>query len=324
MNKDENKALENENQNENKSVEKNEKTLLNAKNEEKNVFEELEEKENKNENQKENKTPEKTEIKNTEESPEEKTEWENFMNEWDEDEDEDLDFNTLDLDDIEELEEDEDEEFKGEPSSDNEPPPTETVGETKERVSSEKNRKNLERLGAKVLGKADLFKATLCSKIGGKHVAEYVADDETIDILIECIKEYLETKEVEEPSPFAALMLALAMWTLPPLGVALLDRYSIPKEEPTKAKQKTSKNLNQEVTTAPKAAPKPDYSNLKEYKDQRKTFSLNADGKYNRVPDGKTYIKVEFADEYPSPEVQEWIDEGKKDREIRKLLGYGQ
>jgi hypothetical protein len=316
MNKDENKTPPKENQNENKSPTKTKKMLLNDKNEEKNVFEASEEKEN----QSENKSPEENEI----ESPEEKTEWDNFMNEWEEEEDEDLDLEDLDLDDIEEGEGNEDDEFKGEPASDNEPPPTEKVGETKERVTSEKNRKNLERLGAKVLGKADLMKATLCSKIGRKHLAEYVADDETIDILIECIKEYLETKEVEEPSPFAALMLALAMWTLPPLGVALLDRFSIPKEDKTRAKEKTSNNLNQEAASEQEEEPKPDYSNLKEYKDKRKTFSLNADGKYNRVPDGKTYIKVEFADEYPSPEVQEWIDEGKKDREIRKLLDYGQ
>jgi hypothetical protein len=321
MNKDENKTPPKENQKENKSVEKNEKTLLNAKNEEKNVFEVSEEKENKNEN----KSPEEKEEKKEIEAPEEKTDLDNFMDEWgDDDEDEDFDFEDLDLDDIEEEDEDPDEEFKGEPASDNEPPPSETVGETKERVSSEKNRENLERIGAKFLGKADLFKATLCSKIGRKHLAEYVADDDTIDILIQCIKEYLDTKEVEEPSPFAALMLALAMWTLPPLGVALLDRFSLPKEDKTAPKKKTSKSLNQETDTPTQEEPKADYSKLREYQEKRKTFSLNADGKYNRVPDGKTYIKVEFADEYPSPEVQEWIEEGKKDREIRKLLDYGE
>lgn len=320
MNQDENKALEKENQNATKTVEKNEKTLLNDKNEEKNVFEDVEETENKNENKNSEKNEEETDI----ETPEEETDWNNFMNEWgDDDED-------LDLEDIEEEETDPLEGFQGEHTSDTEPPPmTENVKDVKERVSSERNRKNIERLGAKVLGKADLFKATLCSKISGKHLAEYIADEETIDILIECIKEYLETQEVVEPSPFAALMIAFGMWTLPPLGVALLDRYSIPKEEKSKAKRKTSKNLNNEAPNQGKQEEqiqeesKVDYSELKEFKEKRKTFTVNAAGQYNRVPDGKKYIAVEYADEYPSPEVREWLEEGKKCREIRKLLGYG-
>lgn len=256
----------------------------------------------------------------------ESNELDDLMNDWD---DEDFD-----LDDIEEEETNPLEEYEGEPSSDTEEPPTEKVEEIKERISSEKNSKNLDRLGAKFLDKADLFKANLCSKLGGQHMAEYVADDEMKEILIECIKEYLATKEVSELSPFGALMAALAMWTLPPLGIALLDRFQLKKEAKTANKQKTSKNLNEAATEIeatevteeeePQGEAKTDYSHLKEYKETRKVFSVNADGKYNRVPNGKTYIKVEIADEYPSPEIQEWLDEGKKDREIRKLLDYGQ
>jgi hypothetical protein len=252
----------------------------------------------------------------------ESNELDDLMNDWD---DEDFD-----LDDIEEEENDPLEEYEGEPSSDTEEAPTEKVEEIKERISSEKNSKNLERLGAKFLDKADLFKANLCSKLGGQHMAEYVADDEMKEILIECIKEYLATKEVSELSPFGAFMAALAMWTLPPLGIALMDRFQLKKEE----KKKTSKNLNEAATEIeatevteeeePQGEAKTDYSHLKEFQDKRKVFSVNADGKYNRVPNGKTYIKVDIADEYPSPEIQEWLDEGKKDREIRKLLNYGQ
>jgi len=207
----------------------------------------------------------------------------------------------------------------------------EKVEQVKERISSEKNRKNLERLGAKFLDKADLFKASLCSKISGEHLGEYVADEEMKDILIECIKEYLETKEVTELSPSGALMAALAMWTLPPLGVALLDRFQLKKEEKKAQKKKTSKSLNkattemdtiEEIEAEETGEAQRDYTHLKEYQEQRKVFETNAAGKYNRTAKG-TYLKVDLADEQPSPEVQELIDAGQKDREIRKILGYG-
>lgn len=260
-------------------------------------------------------------------SEEEETDFDQLMNDWEDEDEEGAE--GLDLDDIEEQEDDPLADYQGEPNSDEEtPPPTEKVEQVKERISSEKNRKNLERLGAKFLDKADLFKASLCSKISGEHFGEYVADEEMKDILIECIKEYLATKEVTELSPFGALMAALAMWTLPPLGVALLDRFQLKKEE---KKKKTSKNLNQpntetetitETEDEEAGEAQTDYTHLKEYQEQRKSFETNAAGKYNRTPKG-TYLKVDLADELPSPEVQELIDEGKKDREIRKILGYG-
>lgn len=263
-----------------------------------------------------------------EDSEEDKNDFDELMSEWEDDEDEEG-AEDLDLDNIEEAEGDPLEDYQGGHESDeNAPPPTEKVEQVKERISSEKNRKNLERLGAKFLDKADLFKASLCSKISGEHLGEYVADEEMKDILIECIKEYLATKEVTELSPFGALMAALAMWTLPPLGVALLDRFQLKKEE---KKKKTSKNLNKATTETETIAEtedeevgeaQSDYTHLKEYQEQRKVFETNAAGKYNRTAKG-TYLKVDLADEQPSPEVQELIDEGKKDREIRKILGYG-
>ncbi|WP_052595742.1 hypothetical protein [Aureispira sp. CCB-QB1] len=268
-------------------------------------------------------SPELDQFMKEQEADEISNDYDNLMNNWEEDEEEEWD-------DIEENESDPLTEFEGEPSSDREPP-TEKVEQIKERISSEKNSKNIERLGAKFLDKADFFKASLCSKLSGQHMAEYVADDEMKAILIDCIKEYLATKEVSELSPFGALMAALAMWTLPPLGIALLDRFQLKKEE----KQKTSTNLNQaatetttveavEVEDEVQGEAQTDYSHLKEFQEKRKVFSVNADGKYNRVPNGKTYIKVDIADEFPSPEIQEWLEQGKKDREIRKLLGYGQ
>jgi hypothetical protein len=269
------------------------------------------------------------------ETEEESSDLDNLINDWGEEDEDDL--AELGLDEIEEEENNPLEEYEGESSSDREEPPTEKVEEIKERISSEKNSKNLERLGAKFLDKADLFKANLCSQLGGQHMAEYVADDEMKEILIECIKEYLATKEVSELSPFGALMAALAMWTLPPLGIALMDRFQLKKETKKEIKaankKKTSKNLNEAITEieatevveeeAPQGEAQTDYSHLKEYQVKRKCFSVNADKKYNRVANGKTYIKVGLSNEYPSPEIQAWLNEGKKDREIRKLLGYG-
>lgn len=269
------------------------------------------------------------EEQGADEEGEESSDLDNLMNDWDEEDEEDL--AELGLD-IEEEENDPLEEYEGEPSSDTEEPPTEKVEEIKERISSEKNSKNLERLGAKFLDKADFFKANLCSKVGGQHMAEYVADDEMKEILIECIKEYLATKEVSELTPFGALMAAMAMWTLPPLGVALLDRFQLKKETKTANKQKTSKNLNEAATEIeatevieeeePQGEAQTDYSHLREYQEQRKIFELNKEGKYRRTAKG-TYIKIDITNEYPSPQIQEWLDEGKKGREIRKLLGYG-
>lgn len=260
---------------------------------------------------------------------EDETEFDQLMNDWEEEEDKEEEG---DLEEIEEGEGDPLEDYQGD---ENTPPPTEKVEQVNERISSEKNRKNLERLGAKFLDKADLLKANLCSKISGEHLGEYVADEEMKEILLECIKEYLATKEVTELSPFGALMAALAMWSLPPLGVALLDRFQLKKEEQKKlkaAEKKKAASKENEPTTETNATEieaeemegeqQTDYTHLKEYQEQRKVFETNAAGKYNRTAKG-TYLKVDLADELPSPEVQELLDQGKKDREIRKILGYG-
>jgi hypothetical protein len=317
-----------ENKNEIKSELKNEKTLLNEGNEEKIENSISDNKENKTFSKEEEETEfdkfmEGLENEGTEE---EKNEFDALMEDWDDDDEE-----GLELDDIEETDENPLDEYQGGNDTDEEPtteaPQTEKVENVTERISSEKNSKNLERLGAKFLDKADFFKASLCSKISGEHLAEYVADDEMKQILIECIKEYLATKEVTEFSPLGALMAALAMWTLPPLGVALLDKYQLQKEEKAATKQRTSKNLNQaptetESTEDEKGEAQTDYTHLKEFQEQRKRFETNAGGKYNSTRKGE-YLSVSLANEKPSPEVQTLIDEGKKDREIRKILGYG-
>ena len=194
--------------------------------------------------------------------------------------------------------------------------PKTTTGEElgKKAIGSPKNRKNLERLGLLVLTRADVAKAKMCSKISGQHIVEYLADDEIKEALIAAIKEYLASQEFKEPSPFATLMLALSAWVLPPLGVALWDKYMLPKKE-----EKTSTTSTEEEG---EPTQKTDYSDLKEYQDKRAIFSTTADGFYNRTPKG-LFIKKAFADEKPSPQVQAWLDEGLSNKEIKDKLNYG-
>lgn len=197
-------------------------------------------------------------------------------------------------------------------------PKTTTVEElSKKATGSPKNRKNLEKLGLLVLTRADVAKAKMCSRISGQHIVEYLADDEIKEALIAAIKEYLASQEFKEPSPFATLMLALSAWVLPPLGVALWDKYMLPKKE---EKATPSQTTTREEGEQP--AQKTDYSDLKEYQDKRAIFSTTADGFYNRTPKG-LFIKKAFADEKPSPQVQAWLDDGLTNKEIKEKLNYG-
>lgn len=195
--------------------------------------------------------------------------------------------------------------------------PKKTTGEElgKKTTGSSKNRENLEKIGLLVLTRADIAKAKMCSKISGQHTVEYLADDEIKEALIAAIREYLASQEFKEPSPFATLMLALSAWVLPSLGVALFDKYMLPKKE---KETSTTSTVEEEKESTQKT----DYSHLKEYQDNRKIFSTNADGFYDRSPKG-TFIKKAIADEKPSPVVQQWIEEGLSNKEIRKQLNHG-
>lgn len=236
------------------------------------------------------------------------------------------DFDDLDLDDDwDEDDLDLDIEEGADPLSDikdetpNEPAKT-TIGDLQEPVSnSPKNLENIEKLAHIVLNGADVLKAQFCSKISGEHVAEYLADDNLKATLIEAIKEYLATQEIKAPTPFGTLMLTLAMWTLPPLGMAVWDKYQVNK---TTKKNKTSTTSTEQPIEQEPGEAKTDYSHLKEYQEQRKIFSLNkTKGTYNRTPKG-TFIKVEHANEEPSPIIKEWIDAGLTNKEIRERLAY--
>lgn len=333
QNKTEIKPLENEN----KNLENEEKTLLNENKEENNDFPSFLENDLESEN-KAAQEDEKTELeKFLEKEGFDATETiENFEDldldgedvaaDGEGEEDEDLDFDPNELDDISE---------GGDPFGDlvdkeeNTEPKTKTVDELKDKLASSKSQKIMDKATLLALGKVDLVKAKLCSKISGQHFMQYIGSEDEIELFIAAFKEYLKVKEFKEPSPFVALMFTLGMWTLPPLGMALLERFEIFGlfgEKNKEQQNNTSTHLNQEQEARGEAAsdqPKP-YAHLKEFQEQRRKFFVNASGKYNHTPNGKKYIPVDLADEYPSPIIQEWIEAGKKNKEIIKLLDYGE
>lgn len=236
-----------------------------------------------------------------------------------EEEEDELNFDPEDLDDIPEgddlfeevVDRDEDQE-----------PRTKTAGEVKEKLTSSKNAELIEKATFVALSKVDLAKAKLCEKISGQHFVEYLGDEETLTLFIEALKVYLEQKEVKEPSPFATLLFTL--------GMALLERFEVfdlfnkkPKEAP-KTNSPKPKDQEQEVQGEAASDQPPQYAELKEYQEKRKKFTVNADGKYNHTADGKTYIPVDHANEYPSPVIKAWLDEGKKNKDLVKLLDYGE
>lgn len=331
MEENKNKEKIKEPEKENKSPEKAKKTLLKENKAENKDFTSFSE----NLPEKENKAP----------IEEEKTEWDKFLEqegfespqelenaekapqdldsheEEQEDnlEEEDLGF---DLDDLEDIPEGEDLFDELVEEEDNHQPRTKTAKEIKEKLTSSKNAEILEKASLLALNKVDLLKAKLCSKISGQHFVQYLGDEETLLVFMEALKAYLEEKEFKEPSPFATLMLTLGMWALPPLGIALLERFEVSKLF-SDSPPSPNKTTTQETTGEAASDQSKPYAHLKEFQQQRKKFSLNADGKYNHTPNGKDYIHVEYADEFPSPIVKQWIEEGKKNKEIIKLLNYG-
>ena len=195
-----------------------------------------------------------------------------------------------------------------------------TIEDIKEPVGgSAKNLKNIAKLGDVLLDRADKVKAQICSSISGQHMAEYSADDELREALIEAIKEYLATQEFKAPTPFGTLMIALAMWSLPPLGMAFWHKYSIQKQEAKKKAKTKPEESSEEI----EAEPQTDYSHLREYQQQRKIFTLNKNGAYKTKPSGQ-FISNDIANEKPSPEVLELIEQGLDNKQIRSLLNYGQ
>lgn len=316
MEKDENKIIGKNTEEENKSFGKEEKTLLKTGEGENNVSDVSENNgsESGEKNKNEGLGEEEAEDIEGDDSPPNG--------------EEDLDFDIDELDDIPEGD-DPFADFLGDDEDEDEEPRKKRVEDLADKMTSEKNSDFLNKVVLKSLGKVDVLKAKICEKISGDHFVGYLGDEETIELFLEAFKIWAAEKEIKEPSPFVTMLTMLAFWTLPPLGMALLSRFDLgffDKKETLKVEyKKTFNNHSQENKTEGEQASDspPKYAHLKEFQQQRKKFSLNASGFYNHTPNGKDYIAVEYADELPSDIVNEWIKEGKKNREIIKLLGYG-
>ena len=184
--------------------------------------------------------------------------------------------------------------------------------------TSPKNLKNIEKLGKVALARVDVMKAKACANLSGQHMAEYLADEEMMDALLDAIKEYINSMEYKAPTPFGTLIITVLLWGVPSFGLALWHKYSMPKpaQTPGPAQETTSTNFNQDAPN------KSDYSHLKEFQDGRKVFATNKQkGTYNTTANG-TFVKVEHADEYPAPIILQWLNEGLTNKEIREKL-YG-
>jgi hypothetical protein len=232
-----------------------------------------------------------------------------------------------DWDGIDDFEDDFEEEEPLDESDDNplddfiqEPIPTNPVEEVKKATGdSPKNLQNLAELGEMALDLADMWKAQLCSAIGGQYPAEYTSDQKAKKALIAAFKEYLSSQEIKAPTPFATLMIALAMWGLPSFGTAFWHKYQLKKmeKEVSGDKQADTEPLADMQTDVK------DYSPLNEFKENRRLFTLHkTKGTYNRTPNG-TFSGIDVSEEMPSPEIQELIDQGLKCREIRTII-YGE
>lgn len=202
-----------------------------------------------------------------------------------------------------------------------EPAPTNPVEEVKKATGdSPKNLQNLADLGEMALDLADMWKAQLCSAIGGQYPAEYTSDQKAKKALIAAFKEYLASQEIKAPTPFATLMIAIAMWGLPSFGTAFWHKYQLKK---MKKESNSDKQAYSEPLANNQADETTDYSNVKEVIENRRLFTLHkTKGTYNRTPNG-TFSGIDVSNEMPSPEIQELIDQGLKCREIRTTI-YGE
>ena len=327
MENEENKTAGKLSENENKTLDKTEKMLSEEKNEENKDFDVSEEKDL--ESEKESK---KEEI---EEESVEDQENDNSIEE-EEEEGDDLGFDLEGLDDIPEggdlfadVVDGDGEETVIEEGAEAKEPAKKTIKDVAQKVTSTRSAELLSKATLLALGKVDVVKAKVCSKISDQPFVEYLGDKETLELFIEAFKIWMEEREVKEPSPFATMMFMLGMWTLPPLGMALLQRFDLFESfsktvPPTKHSPSNKLNQTNEVKGEAASDEAPQYAHIQEFQQQRKKFSLNASGKYNHTPDGKTYIHAEHAEEFPSPIVKDWIKEGKKNRDIIKLLDYGE
>ncbi len=191
----------------------------------------------------------------------------------------------------------------------------EPIKETYEKATgnSVKNLENLDRLAGIALEGLDALKAGYCSKISGEQAALFSADKKQLNAVIEAGKEYLNTLELKAPTPAGTLLLAIGMWLGGSVGTAFAFKYElIPSIDPI-YKQETAEPLQKNKS----------YEHLREVQQERRSFEVFKDkGTYRKTPKG-VFQKKAVANEIPSPEIQDMIDDGKSNEDIRRVL-YGE
>lgn len=191
---------------------------------------------------------------------------------------------------------------------------------------SVKNLEVLEELGSLAMEKIDDSKAMLCSAISGESPANYTSDKKLNKALVNAFVNYFRSNNVKAPSPFGTLMLALAMWGLPSLGSAFFHRkkaQKIAKQQAVQKAKESKEDIEDLEIEGEAQSDRPanlDYSQLKEYQENRRIFTIHKEsGCYNRTPKGQ-FCKTSLATEKPSPEIQAMLDEGLSSAEIRERL----
>lgn len=191
---------------------------------------------------------------------------------------------------------------------------------------SVKNLELLEELGELAIEKLDDSKAMLCSAISGESPARYASDKKLNKALLKAFVNYLRSNNVKTPSPLNALLLVLLMWGLPTLGAAFFHRSKAKKAAKKRAAKKAERtesiieDLEIEGEAQSDSIQEIDYTNLKEYQEGRRLFTVHKEtGLYNRTPKGQ-FCKTSLANEKPSPVIQRMLDEGLASAEIREII----
>lgn len=173
-----------------------------------------------------------------------------------------------------------------------------------------KNLDLLEDLGLDAINFIDAMKAYACSALSGQEAALYTSDTRLKKRVIKAFKAYMSTLEVSAPTPFTTLLIAILLWGVPSFAKAGFHRFKLGKAGQKKLEE------GEPAPTETK-----DFSHLKEYQEDRRVFSLNKTKQtYNRTPKG-TFIAKELCNEFPSPEIQQLIDEGYDNKQIRQHIG---
>ena len=205
MENKENKTLGKLSENENKT----QKTLSEEKNEENKDSDVSEEKGLESEIKKEKEAieEEKEEVEFVEDQENENSENKDNSTDPEEEKGNDLGFDPNELNDIPEGGDlfadvvDSDGEETTEENGEETEPAKKTIKDVAEKVTSTRSAELLSKATLLALGKVDVVKAKVCSKISDQPFVEYLGDKETLELFIEAFKIWMEEREVKEPSP---------------------------------------------------------------------------------------------------------------------------